>query len=426
MLRLSKILLLPVLVASTSLLAETVIENDWPIVRRRNQERTEPGYIAVPVAANIPGIGFAYGGLGSYFNMFKTESDLFLFGFGGDLTGWGTGIIDMPIYFDNFSLNLINNTFTRGAIEQHRRGIDSYRDDRVVLEFDLFRFNLFQVNYRLFEKRLQIHGGMNWQEGRAKAIYNKDGDKITDTNGDSFKTTNRSVGAILDLTDDRDDPRSGMRFEIQRYDPPAEDQFVPDVYQMDYTISGFIPTSKFSTWAFNLYKSDAVVTRTGETDPEKVKNKLGWKCGAITDPAKKSECIDVETKMMTETINANRYGTSTSLGGTQRMRSYVEGRFYSAHALFCGTEFRWNLTEEFSPFDYFVAKGIRTGIQIAFFYEKGSVSDYEGKLLRRFRTSYGLGFRLLVASGFVVRFDLATGDEGNQPTLIFNYPWSVF
>ena len=41
-----------------------------------------------------------------------------------------------------------------------------------------------------------------------------------------------------------------------------------------------------------------------------------------------------------------------------------------SYSIFLGSEFRWNLTEEFSPFDIWFAKGIRTNVQIAFFAEQ--------------------------------------------------------
>ena len=69
-----------------------------------------------------------------------------------------------------------------------------------------------------------------------------------------------------------------------------------------------------------------------------------------------------------------------------------------------------------------------SGVQLALFGEGGTVADHESELTQTadYRYSYGGGVRFILASGFVVRLDLATGDEGVQPTLIFQYPWSVF
>jgi outer membrane translocation and assembly module TamA len=82
-----------------------------------------------------------------------------------------------------------------------------------------------------------------------------------------------------------------------------------------------------------------------------------------------------------------------------------------------------NLTDEFTPFNYFFFKGVRTALQIAPFYEAGSVSETSGSLGQYWRTDAGIGIRLATASGAVYRVDIAEGDEGTATTIIFNYPW---
>jgi len=121
----------------------------------------------------------------------------------------------------------------------------------------------------------------------------------------------------------------------------------------------------------------------------------------------------------------NQYGTATALGGTQRLRSFENGRFYAGQALFYGIEYRWNLTDERTPFNIYVAKGVRTGIQLAAFWERGTVADHSSELFKDGRSSYGIGARL-VLSGVVIRFDLARGNEGVQTQLFITYPWSMF
>ena len=88
-------------------------------------------------------------------------------------------------------------------------------------------------------------------------------------------------------------------------------------------------------------------------------------------------------------------------------------------------EYRWNLTDEHTPFDIFIARGIRTGVQLAAFWERGMVADKWSDVFDHYRTSYGLGFRLIL-SGVVIRLDLADGDEGLQSQLFITYPWSMF
>jgi hypothetical protein len=94
--------------------------------------------------------------------------------------------------------------------------------------------------------------------------------------------------------------------------------------------------------------------------------------------------------------------------------------------VFYGTEVRWTLTEEATPFDIFIAKDVRTALQVALFYEMGSVADKRQDLGDLYRSSYGAGFRMVTASGIVLRADVATGREGIETTIIVGYPWESF
>ena len=62
--------------------------------------------------------------------------------------------------------------------------------------------------------------------------------------------------------------------------------------------------------------------------------------------------------------------------------------------------------------------------QIAFFKEKASIAETAQNLGKDWRNSTGMGFRLVTASGMVFRLDAATGEEGLNVNVIFDYPWS--
>jgi outer membrane protein assembly factor BamA len=403
-------------------------EGPWIPARRKDQTQTTPGYILTPAAANIPGIGFAYGVLGSFFNVNETEVDVLGFRFWGDLAGQGAGVVDMflvPQRPELLTLNLFWNDFEKAAIETHRRGIDSDRDERSIVELDGFAVTYAQLNLRLWERRLQFNVAGNTQSATLGRIRDKDGEVITESDGKTEKGFNRAFGAVLDLTDDKSDPRDGLSAEVYKYDRPDPGGDQPKFYTMDYNVLYYVPMARKNTLVFNVYRSDAIVERKGETDAATIRENLGFMCDVQTGEAAE-ECRRVEDQYVGETLAANKYGTASPIGGTQRLRSYVTNRFAAAHAFAFGTEFRWNLTEEFTPFNIFVAGGVRTGIQVAAFVEAGTVSDYESKLDENYKPSYGLGLRFILASGFVLRADVAAGDEGTQPTLIFQYPWAVF
>jgi hypothetical protein len=399
--------------------------SSWVIERRRDQVTTEPGYIASPIAVNIPGIGFSYGLIGSVFNIAETEMDTFFFTTNGDSNGFGLGLIDTPVYEEMLTFNLFTSRFRDTGLESHRRGISSDPDDARILKFAKTQVAVGQLSLRLWEKRVQLNLGLFRNEGSLDKILDKEGEVIADPEDQTSSVTSTSFGGVLDLTDDRADPRRGVQFEAQYFRPPAGDAFGPEYYIMDYNFLAYVPVGKISTWVFNAYRSDAVVTRTGETDPTAVRNEKGINCNQLP-PQAQSACVEEEDEIVAETIANNKFGTASSIGGTQRMRSYVTGRFKAAHATTFGTELRLNLTEEFTPFNLYVAKGVRTGIQLALFGEWGPVNDYESKLTEQYKRSLGIGVRFIVASGFIVRLDVAQGEEGVQPTLFFNYPWFVF
>jgi hypothetical protein len=188
---------------------------------------------------------------------------------------------------------------------------------------------------------------------------------------------------------------------------------------MEYNVTAYIPMGRISTWVFNYFRSDAHVLRQGDIDRNNISVEQGLNCATITDLQLQAKCWAVVDNI----VAANTCGTAGSFGGTSRLRSYPNDRYKGAHAVFYGTEFRFNLTEEARPFDIFIAKDIRTVLQLAFFYELGSVEDERKRLGDIYRASYGAGFRMVTASGVVFRADVAAGREGFETTIIFGYPW---
>ena len=193
----------------------------------------------------------------------------------------------------------------------------------------------------------------------------------------------------------------------------------PDFFYMDYSATAYVPLGRASTWAFNYFRSDAYVLSKGETDPGEIAHHMGLDCSTIKDPQGQAECRQVIDNIIAE----NTYGTASSLGGLSRLRSYPEGRYKGAHTEFFGTEIRWNVSEEYKPFNIGIMKDIRTAFQVALFYEVGTVSDWRSELWDITRSSYGAGLRMVTASGLVYRVDFASGSEGVQTSIFFQYPW---
>ena len=124
----------------------------------------------------------------------------------------------------------------------------------------------------------------------------------------------------------------------------------------------------------------------------------------------------------TESGNSN----ATSLGGTQRLRSYPVGRFHDKYAFFFGLESRFYFMENTTPFNWIIEKGVFEAVQTAIFYEIGQVSPTSNDALYSgFKYSTGVGLRL-VFSSVILRADYATGKEGGSTIVIFDYPWGTF
>ena len=74
--------------------------------------------------------------------------------------------------------------------------------------------------------------------------------------------------------------------------------------------------------------------------------------------------------------------------------------------------------------DVFFMQDLIDEMQVALFFEQGSVSETKSELGNSVKSSFGSGFRLLSGSGNLYRADFATGDEGPQVAVIIQYPWT--
>lgn len=396
--------------------------------RRENQSRTSTGHILTPAAANIPGIGFFYGFIGGIFNTLNTETDIFSYRFWGEMSGGGLGLTDISLHASGLSLNIFYNVFDRASIELYPRGIKSDADQKKIKHLNFFDAALAQINWRFFDRRIQLNAGINRQRETISHYSDLHYDHIFPDSDESLENVNLSYGSIFDLTDDRYDPRKGMIFEIFRYDRPRPVESKAWYYTLDYNLSVYVPVLRYSTLVFNSYRSDALVRRKGSESEDSIRNSLPYQCSGIEDQTKKNRCEELTTLYVRDQKKENGHGSAIPIGGTQRMQAYPTNRLSGAHTQTFGTEFRLNLTQEFSPFNIGILSGIRTGLQLAAFYEVGTATDHLTQLYQQdqYINSYGGGIRLLLASGFVIRLDFAKGNEGTQSILIFQYPWNVF
>ena len=392
--------------------------------RRRPQFQKESGYYIIPTPYSLPGIGqgLALGAVVT--NISDTYTDAYGFALTGDLAGFGGAVADIHLIPETLILDLNAENLNRARVTNYsQRGMKSEKDDFTLLDLGNINFYGVRLTSTFFDRRIEIYGSGYTSSSRLERIRDNSGKTILEAeNPESGSSQTYVLGTRVDITDDYTDPRKGLRLDISGWWSPPRRVKAPDYYIMEYNATGYIPISERSTWVFNYFRSAANIIRKGETDRTMIEQEQGLDCGSIEDPKQKRFCQQV----IDNTIAANTYGTASTLGGRSRLRSYPQDRYSGAHTVFYGTELRWNLTEEFTPFNIYIMKDIRTSLQLAFFYETGSVADIQSELGNIMKSSYGLGFRMVTASGITFRADVATGNEGTETTIIIGYPWESF
>jgi hypothetical protein len=394
------------------------------IERRRSQFPRDFGYLLAPIPYILPGVGTGLGVIGAFNNTFDTTTDFFLVGVGGDVEGTITGVTDIELWPGNVLLDVTYVGFNKGSQKQYaERGIDSDPEDFNIVELQNTSLYGGRLTFTFWERRLEFFTFQyNIRSEPSAVIYQgKEQNRQEYADPEPFTFRRLTYGTQVDVTDDRLDPRKGVRFVANRSESPVTDKNSSESYTVDTNLTGYIPILESSTFAINYFRSDATVTKEGVTDYKTILDDLrtNYNCTA-SDP-----CDESLKKLANDRQLRRKYGTATGLGGSSRLRSYAGGRFSGAHTEFYGYEFRWNITNENTPFDIYFIRDFRTGFQLAFFYETGTVAEQRENLWAKSRNSSGLGARLVTGSGFIYRFDVATGSEGQEVTLFVDYPWGT-
>ena len=393
--------------------------------RRRDQFTKVPGHYLVPMPYSLAGVGegLLLGGL--YNNAHDSHTDYIGFVLTGDLEGVGLIASDVHLIDERLIADFSFQRVTKASVFSfNSRGMSSGENDYSILDVEDNDYYAVRFTGTFYERMLEVYTGALDSRGRLVRIRDQDGALIQETSGAKSDASLLYVlGLRLDWTDDYVDPREGLRYDLSRWQRDQDDPISSDYYIVEQNLTAYIPFGKRSTWAFNYFQADAHVTRQGSTDFARVESNAGLDC---SDSSLSTEQQQYCVAIVDNSIANNRYGTVGAFGGHSRLRSYPNDRYKGAHARFYGTEFRWNITEEFKPFDIGIAKDVRTGIQLALFYETATVADEKSQLGDIYRDTYGIGARLVTASGLVIRIDYATGDEGPEVTAIVGYPWESF
>ncbi len=393
--------------------------------RRKPQFETEFGYAVFPYPYSLPGIGSGLGLVGGAMNIDETHTDVYGMIFNGDVKGLALGARDLHIIPKMLLAEIGVGSISTVTVQDFgERGMDAGENDYSMLELGDMQYAGGRLTATFFDRRFEIYAAAYAGKSRLESIRDQDGDIITPAQDSAVGRGHTSIfGTRFDLTDDYQDPRRGIRLDVSRWHTPP-DAIGPDYFIMEYNTTAYVPIGRRSTWALNYFRSDARVERPGwgESRRSDIETYHGVNCtDPILTPDEQAAC----KKVIDNIIDHNTYGTAGSLGGFNRLRSYPGGRYSGAHTVFYGSEVRWNLTDEATPFDIFIMKDIRTAFQISLFYETGSVADLRDELGDVMRSSYGLGVRMVTASGTVFRADIAAGREGVEPSIFIGYPWEL-
>ncbi len=391
--------------------------------RRKDQFSQSEGHYIFPMPYSLPGIGEGLGVAGAAINMINHETDVIGYLLTGDITGLGLAVTDIVLSPKNLYLDITAQQMGSISTQNYQnRGFNSDADNYSLINIADLSFIGLRLTSTHYQRRVEFYTALYTNKGTLDSIRDSDGNLIQQTDTDFGPNKAIGLGALLDLTDDYDDPRRGIRFSSDLFFTPTRESGTIDQYTFDNNLSLYFPMGNQSTWLVNYFTSDAIVKSQGAIDRPSVMSELGVDCDTLAVGSDRDDC----NSYVNNQIAANRYGTASGMGGRSHLRSFPEDRFKAAHVRFIGTEFRWNLTEEFTPFNWGIMKDVRTQVQVAFFYELATIADDQKNLWDDTRYSFGTGMRMVTASGLVIRGDIATGKEGQEVTVIVGYPWEGF
>ena len=387
--------------------------------RRQDQFDKTPGLFVVPAPYAIPGIGNGLFVIGYLGNIAETSADVFGMGFVGDGQGFFASVDELFVFPEWSYLALTQGRMARfGQNVYSSRGMKSEKNDFNIYVGEDFTFYNFEVVFTHFERRIELAYGFNGGNGKFVEIKDYEGELVQKLGSPiEVDFAQKHVQLKIDLTDDYGDPRDGLNIRILRDRFPSVNQGAA-FDSMTFALTYYLPVPENNTWAFHYFRSDAHVRQEGNTDLESLKTTQGfYACGGY------AACEAATVKSAQNRLNANKNGSSKSLGGADRLRSYPLSRYQAAHTLFYGTELRWNFSTENTKLDYWLLQDVQQALQAVFFWEQGSVAEEVGEIGETIRSSYGTGIRLVTKSGSVYKFEVASGDEGAEMILFFEYPW---
>lgn len=389
--------------------------NGFAIVfERREEAKSQLSYFVYPVYARIPGVGEAYGG-GYYISKLAgTNAELIGVHTKGDIQAQMVLLSNIPLLSNVLTISPLFLKVDGIRYEAYDMGSESDPNQKYVLKGDRIEMVEIEFSLHFFQDQLEFYYNLGYIEAAPSSVVDTYGMEHGDKLSETIIAFPYRIGILFDDTDSRRDPRIGYRLLYERWGVHHQEEKLGDGYLEDFDISFYIPLfSKNNVMVMDLFYSRGIITNPAFIDPD------DYKCSSKDPP----ECQFIMDQARKKREEEAKKGNATSLGGSMRLRSYPQNRFYDSYTAFIGTEFRCYLLNGWSPFDYFVFKSTRTSLQIAVFHEIGQVRpENNSSLFKDMKSSTGVGLRL-VFNDIVARMDYAVGEEGSQVTIIWGYPF---
>ena len=242
------LLLLSLIFLAQSVMAFDIVE------RRRDQFGKEFSYYLFPYASTIPGLGKAVGGGGTVLNMFDTDADLLGITLKGDFDATVLTLLDLHLIEKRLIFDVGYTDFTVAPTYYQDRGIDSNKDEyiRPTVEGNAL---VGQLTLSFMQRQVESYVRYSTGKSRTLKVLDKDENEfgvIDTTEHDQGATT---LGASLDFTDDKLDPRTGLRIEFAGQRFRNNNVLRSDYFVMDYNLTGYVPFRRWDTLVLNMFSS---------------------------------------------------------------------------------------------------------------------------------------------------------------------------
>ena len=389
---------------------------------RRKTIGSEISWFVYPVIGSIPGVQDFYGLGGTVSGIGGSESDITAVSLRGNAKYFDDdfridilSIFDISLFSEHLTLSWFSTNIRNAGWPEGQRGIDSDPDSMYYLLASSVKASGGELSVNILDNQLEAYYA--YSDATVKPFG------LVDPNGTFYNAQNAGIiesprghryGLYIDDTDNRRDPRIGYRFQYEKWGQPSSRAGNSKYYQEDYNLTGFIPviSENRGVLVLNQFFGSSTVLKKGTIDRSQY----------VCDNSAKPGCQAILNELYARQVAEAENGRATSLGGTNRLRGFRTNRFYDSYTNFRGVEFRWYVHEAQNAFNYLLEKGTFAGLQLAFFYEEGTVSPDMSNLWKNMRSSYGAGTRFLFNT-IIVRIDRGYGNEGGQTTFFVGYPF---